>query len=66
MYDPNSILAADGPDICYLTNPKVDPNSGEVTYDYVFLTNDKPYAKAIHSMQVGIKVRFSFGFGSVR
>ena len=65
-YDPTSILAADGPDICYLTNPKVDPNSGEVTYDYVFLTNDKPYAKAIHSMQVGIKVRFSFGFGSVR
>ena len=54
ILDKASILAADGPDV-----PYHDPETGSD----VFPTNNAPFAKSIHNLQAGLKLRFSFSLG---
>ena len=49
-----SVLAADGPDYCYIKD-------NEQTGSHVFEYNNKPFAKTLNAMQAGVKIRFSFG-----
>ena len=52
--DKASILAADGPDVPYFSSETEAP---------VFPENNEPFAKTIHNLQAGLKLRFSFSLG---
>lgn len=56
--EKTSVLAADAPSYAYYT--------GEQMEDFHFSDNDAPYAKSLHKLQAGVKIRFSFGRVSPR
>ena len=53
-----SALAADAPDAAYMEERTVD---GDTFSDDVYYKNEAPFAKSLHAMQAGVKLRFSFG-----